>query len=81
MMQFNNNQNTKKKKKKKKKKKIKHFGHGEKDDGWIHDQRKWNIDVVDIGLTGVQVEDPLQYNNTKPCGLDKRLDLLQGQKI
>ena len=42
-----------KRKKKKKKKKVGHFGHGEKDDGWVYDQKKQDIDAVDVGLTGV----------------------------
>ena len=69
------------KKRKKKKKKVRHFRHGEKNDGQIHDQKKRNVNAVDVGLMGVWVKDPLQYDSAKPHGLSKKSDPLQKQKI
>ena len=69
------------KKRKKRREKARHFGHSEKDNGRIYDQRKWNINAVDVRLTDVWVEDPLQYNNAKPRGLGEKSDLLQRQGV
>ena len=36
---------------------------------------------MNIGLTNIQIKNPLQHNNTKPHGLNEKLDLIQEQKI
>ena len=66
---------------KKNQKKIKHFGHGEGNNGRIYDQRKWNVDAMDVGLMDVWIEDSLWHDNAKPHELNKKLNLLQEQKI
>ena len=36
---------------------------------------------MDIGPTDVQIKNPLQHNGAKLNGLDKKLNLIQKQKI
>ena len=36
---------------------------------------------MDIKLTNIQIEDPLQHNNAKPCKLGERSDPTQKQKV
>ena len=65
----------------KRRRKIRHIRNNEKDDERIHDQGKRDVNIIDVGSTGVRIEDPLQHDGARQRELSERSDSIQRQKI